>query len=244
MTAPPDISVILPTRGRPRQAEAMLRSLVETAARPERIELVLYVDLDDPASHDVDTQGLHTHRIIGPRKMMGVMTNECYAATTGEQIFLTNDDVRFLTPDWDLTFLDAVRRFPDGVAMVWGNDCHTGGPTHPVLPRALCEAMGGVCPGAYDRVFIDVHLHDIFAKLKTYGHDRMVYLPEVRIEHLHPDAGKAQADATARKRHLQADEMVYIHHEDQRRRLSFELAERIGRLQGTTQSQPFAARAA
>lgn len=224
MPADYEISVLLPTRGRARQCEEMLCTLAETSAEPDRIEIVLRVDRDDSESHDIDAAGMAVTRLIRPRAMMGVMTNECYRASRGRYIFLANDDVVFHTQAWDLRFREALAEFRDDIGFVWGNDGYTGGPTHPILTRTVCELMGGVCPNAYDRVFIDVHLHDLFQKLKQRGHDRLRFLPDVQIEHLHVDAGKSTGDATSAKSHLHDDEMIYIHYEDERCNLASDLA--------------------
>jgi hypothetical protein len=228
MTPHAEISVLLPTRGRPARAERMLRSLAETAADPGAIEIVLLADRDDPSSHAIDTRGLRTIRLIRRRSMMGVMTDVCYRASTGRHIMLANDDIVFRTLRWDESVRDDLARHTDGIALVWGNDEHTGGPTHPFLPRALCELMGGVCPTAYDRLFIDVHLFNIFRKLKTLGHDRMRFLPDVLIEHVQADAGKESSDATYVKLHARSDEIIYIHYEEERRRIAEDLSRHIG----------------
>ena len=44
----PTLSLIVPTRGRPRQLRRFLRSLAATVLRPSRVEVVLVVDADDP----------------------------------------------------------------------------------------------------------------------------------------------------------------------------------------------------
>ena len=242
MTPQAEISVLLPTRGRPARAERMLRSLAETAANPGAIEIVLLADRDDPSSHAIDTCGLRTIRLIRRRSMMGVMTDVCYRASTGCHIMLANDDIVFRTPGWDEVVLGALTRHDDGVALVWGNDDHTGGPTHPFLSRTLCELMGGVCPTAYDRLFIDVHLYNIFRKLKSLGHDRLQFLPEVMIEHVQADAGKESSDATYVKSHARSDEILYIHFEERRRQMAEDLSRHIEMYrQGSVSSRTSAA---
>jgi hypothetical protein len=222
-----EISVLLPTRGRPARAERMLRSLAETAADPDGIEIILLVDRDDAPSHAIDTAGLRTTRLIRRRTSMGVMTDVCYRASAGRHVMLANDDIVFRTPGWDAIVLDALIRHDDGVAFVWGNDDFTGGPTHPFLPRAACELMGGVCPTAYDRLFIDVHLYNVFRKLKALGHDRMYFLPDVLIDHVHADAGKETIDETYVKGHARNDEILYIHFEEERQRIAEDLSRHI-----------------
>jgi hypothetical protein len=227
MTPHAEISVLLPTRGRPARAERMLRSLAETAARREAIEIVMLVDRDDTASHAIDACGLQTTRLVRRRSTMGVMTDVCYRASSGRHVMLANDDIVFRTPGWDNVVLDALTRHDDGVAFVWGNDDFTGGPTHPFLSRTTCELMGGVCPTAYDRLFIDVHLYNVFRKLKALGHDRLQFLPEVLIDHIHADAGKETGDDTYFKSHARSDEILYIHFEEDRQRVAENLSRHI-----------------
>ncbi len=44
----PSISILLPTRGRPQEAERLLQSVVEISADPSRMEVIQYVDEDGP----------------------------------------------------------------------------------------------------------------------------------------------------------------------------------------------------
>ncbi|MCH7651437.1 MAG: hypothetical protein IIA63_09820, partial [Nitrospinae bacterium] len=44
--------------------------------------------------------------------------------------------------------------------------------------------------------FIDYHLMDIFKRLQVLGEDRVVYLKDTVIEHLHYRYGKSEVDAT------------------------------------------------
>jgi hypothetical protein len=46
-----DISLLVPTRGRPQLLQRLFDSLAETTSRLERIEIVLYIDDDDLPTH-------------------------------------------------------------------------------------------------------------------------------------------------------------------------------------------------
>ena len=48
--------------------------------------------------------------------------------------------------------------------------------------------------------FIDYHLMDIFKRLQVLGEDRVVYLKDTVIEHLHYRYGKSEVDATYQAR--------------------------------------------
>ncbi len=229
MSADGVISLVLPTRGRVALAQRMLQSVRTTARRPEAIQVVLYLDADDAASHALSCEGLVLDRIIGPGGRMGAITQASYAACRGDYIMLVNDDVIFRTPGWDARVRETFARFADGVGLAWGNDLFQGPvlPSHPILSRAACEVMGGVCPADYDRDSIDKHIFDIFRRLGERGHARAVYLPDVVVEHLHPEAGKGKVDETYRRRNPSLDEFVYLAWAEEREALAAALAAKI-----------------
>jgi hypothetical protein len=222
-----DISLILPTRKRTRRLTTMLRSVVERALCPQRIEAVLYVDFDDLESREFEFSDLAVRKIVGPRCSMGLMTRRCYEATRGRVVMLANDDVCFGTDRWDERVLSATLSWPDGLGLVWGNDGCTGAPAHPFLSRTTCDLLGSICPEIYLRWYIEVHIYDVFRRLKRFGHDRLCYLPDVLVEHLHVENGKAEADETYVNPHRGADELSYITWAEERQRLAVRLARRV-----------------
>lgn len=191
-------SILLPTRQRPAILKRCLESIAATAASPEAIECVLYVDEDDDSSLDVDQPGLVLRRIVGEHRSMGAMHQACYRASRGRYVMLAGDDIIFRTPGWDEQVLCSFARFPDDVAMAYGNDLIQGRnmSTAPILSRTVCELLDGPCPAQYPSEFIDTHILDQFTKLRYWGYDRIIYLDHVVFEHMHYVVGKAPFDAT------------------------------------------------
>ena len=219
----PSISILLPTRGRPEQAERLLQSVVEMSADPSRMEVILYVDEDDPASHGIQCEGLPINTIIGPRLPMGGLNTACYQRSTGNIIAPLNDDMVIRTPDWDRRIIEIHERFPDRVYLAYPNDLHSGEmfPSTPILSRTTCETLTHPFPEAYQGGFIDYHIMDIFKRLQVLGEDRMVYLGDVVIEHLHYQYGKSEADATYEQRGpLNVGDEVFIGLRDYRQESS------------------------
>ncbi len=198
----PSISILLPTRGRPEQAEWLLQSVVATASDPSRLEVVLYVDDDDPASHGIQCEGLSINTIIGPRRPMGGLNTACYQRSTGDIIVPLNDDMVIRTFGWDRRIAETHESFPDRVYLAYPNDLHAGEMlcSTPILSRKTCEVLTHPFPQVYQGGFIDYHLMDIFKRLQVLGEDRIVYLGNVVIEHLHYQYGKSEADATYEQR--------------------------------------------
>jgi hypothetical protein len=206
------ISLLLPTRGRPQLAHRFLRSVAEQSVFPQDVEIILYADEDDVASHGIDYPGLTIHRIIGPRQSMGSYNSDCLAASHGEIVVLANDDMVIGTTGWD----ERLRRLDDSIAdkiyLAYGNDLFKKGSlcTFPILSRRTCEVLQEPFPRAYGGAFIDYHLMDVFKRLEHAGYPRIFYLEDVIFEHLHYRTGKAEKDATYTLRGRFDDDMVFF----------------------------------
>ena len=191
----PLFSLIVPTRGRPAQLRRMLDSVAGTAAHPERIEVVLVVDDNDPRSLVTHSRLDVRHAIGPPNRTMGALNNAGFAVSSGRYVMLLNDDVIVRTAGWDATALACFQRFPDPFVLLHVNDTlmrdHLC--TFPLTSRAFYELCGEVCPAEYQRYRIDDHIEDVFNLLAVAGERRVVYLPDVVFEHdnatLHPEAG-------------------------------------------------------
>lgn len=194
----PDISFIVPTRGRVERLRAMLTSVVETASRPDLLEVVLVIDQDDVATKDFDFAGVEICKIVTPTGgTMGELNRTGYAASTGRYVMLMNDDVVVRTKGWDETALSCFRQFPDEIALVHVNDtifeqrlC-----TFPFVSRVFCDLMGEICPPVYRRYRIDDDIYNIFNLLAILGHRRITYLPDVVFEHGNKSEGKSGVQA-------------------------------------------------
>jgi glycosyl transferase family 2 len=214
-----DFSLLLPTRGRVHLVQRLFESVVATCRDARRLEIVLYVDEDDHESRQIVCSSLSLVKIVGqPRETMGRMNRACYDASHGRYVILMNDDAVFRTPGWDNRVLQAANDFPDGIALIYGNDLDQGEavPTFPILPRAVCDVLGGVCPPGYRNLHIESHLLDIFRQLARLGHDRIRYLDDVVFEHMHHAVGKASLDPTYVKNNHRADDLLFIALDDER----------------------------
>lgn len=191
----PRLSLIVPTRGRPAKLARMLESVAATAYHPERLEVVLVVDEDDPASLAQHPRLKVRNAVVPPGLSMGALNSAGYEASTGDFVMLLNDDVISRTPGWDAIALECFRRFPDPFALVHVNDTLVRDNlcVFPLVSRAFCEFAGGICPSSYTRYRIDDHIEDVFNLLAVLGERRIVYLPDVVFEHdnatHHPEAG-------------------------------------------------------
>jgi hypothetical protein len=236
----PSISLLLPTRERPGHVDRLFKALTATTAEIAQLEVVAYVDQDDPASHDIAHSPLRVETLIrSPGATMGAMIRTCYEASRGRYVMLINDDVVFRTPAWDVRVIDAFAEFPDDVALVYGNDLDQGRsrPTFPIVSRTVCEVIGTICPRGYWGLHIESHLFDIFRQLARLGSNRIVYLEDVVFEHTHYTSNRdPKLDATYRHRNKQNDDVLFISLDHERRRSAGRLHRFI--TSGATHGQP------
>lgn len=206
------ISLLLPTRGRPELARRFLQSVSEKSTCPQNVEVILYMDEDDTASHSIDYPGLTIHRIIGPRQTMGAYNSDCLARSQGEIIVLVNDDMIIRTQGWDERLRQLDASVPDKIYLAYGNDLFKKGDlcTFPILSRKTCQVLQEPYHRAYRGAFIDYHLMDIFKRLEHAGHARIFYQKDVVFEHLHYRTGKAAIDATYIARGRFDDDMLFV----------------------------------
>ena len=214
-----NISLLLPTRGRPRLVQRLFDSLVLTTSDLENLEVVLYVDEDDRESRDLSHSSLFLLKIVGlSGQTMGHMNRACYEASRGRYVMLINDDMIFRTPHWDTRVMTAFSSLPDEIALVYGNDLDQGDavPTFPIVSRTVCEVLGEICPRGYQNLHIESHLFDIFKQLRRLGYNRIRYLEDVIFEHMHPVVGKAQLGNSYQKKDPRGDDLLFIALDDER----------------------------
>ena len=189
MTA--DLLVIVPTRGRPHNAEALWQAWRDTSSGAA--DLLFAVDDDDPMlRHYQDVIGrmpgvlLH----VGPRLRMVGTLNAVAVANASKYRFLgfLGDDHRPRSTGWDQRFCECLS---GGTGIVYGNDLLQGEnmPTAVAMTSDIVTALGYMAPPSM------VHLCADLCWLE-WGKaiDRITYLPDVVIEHVHPALGKAPMD--------------------------------------------------
>lgn len=197
------ISVLVPSRGRPKQFLEMLNSLTATATHLRRIEVIARLDTDDPTAvmnypmaHDF--AHLNLKYLYGPRELLSECWNQCYREASGEILMHAGDDITFNTPGWDQRVRDEFAKIPDRIALVYGDDLSTNFPdlaTHGFVHRRWVETVGYFLPPLFSCDWNDVWISEV---AKSIG--RMVPMPDVIIEHQHHSFEKRERDQTDAER--------------------------------------------
>lgn len=205
------ISLLLPTRGRPELLRRFLESVLARSERPDRVEVVIYADADDPQSHGFRVEGLEVRTLIGPRVSMGGYNTACFEQSRGEIVVLGNDDVVIQTRGWDRKLREMHAAMQDGIYLAYPNDLFKGRglSAFPILSRKVCETLGRPFPTEYLGAFIDYHLLDIFKRLERRGHARLIYLEDIVFEHMHYRTGKGDFDEVYGKRDRFGDDDTF-----------------------------------
>lgn len=197
-------ALLCPTRGRPERAAEAARSAFQTAAKPERIEYLYYVDSDDPdlaayqsmvpiLADELAGLGGKVELTVGPPVGVLKAFNKLTESTDADVFMVATDDQIFVDADWDLRLDLETAKFSDGIYCMWFNDnwesknfC-----TAPIVSRVWIETLGYFLLPLFEHFFADAWIW-MLAKAV----DRAVYIPDILVEHRHWKSGKAEMDET------------------------------------------------
>lgn len=171
---------------------------MDTAQQKETIEFIYRLDNDDEASLGAKCIRKNNVKvIIGPRVILSSMWNEAAMLATSNILFQAGDDLVHRTPGWDQIVIAAMNQFPDGIALVHGDDLVHGQSfgTHCFISRAWMNILGYFVPGYFVSDYADLWLNEIANQL-----GRRVFCPNLITEHCHPCVGKAVIDETHQER--------------------------------------------
>jgi hypothetical protein len=190
MTA--DLMVIVPSRGRPQNIAALHDAWQSTTIGSA--QLLIAVDDDDPTLGDYEKvcadRGIDL--TVGPRLRMCPTLNKVASERAPHHfaIGFLGDDHRPRTVGWNQTYVDTLQGI--GTGIVYGNDLLRGEtlPTQVAMTADIVQALGYMVPPGIKHLWADNVWFDL-------GHaiDRIRYLPDVIVEHLHPVVGKGEWDA-------------------------------------------------
>ena len=116
------ISVIIPTRQRRNKFEKFVKSLYQNCNDTNHVELVVSIDEDDESYKGVDFLFDNVILILSKQGNLGYITRNAIEGSSGDIIFLCNDDVSVMTPDWDVIFRCQHNMYYDKTMIM--EECH------------------------------------------------------------------------------------------------------------------------
>lgn len=155
--------ISMATRGRPEQVVDTIKRSIVNWTHPETV-MQVQLDHDDPVPLDYLKDAK-----LGDRVLLNVQQREDTVAAkwnralsiAGDVYLCAADDDPYVTHGYDTKLLEAAKRFPDGIGMVYGhlaNMTFSGA----VAPTAgLCKKMGYIQPEYFPYWFCDHWTDDI-----------------------------------------------------------------------------------
>jgi len=187
-----ELLVIVPTYNRPQSVERTLEAFGKTCQKNTSVLFV--VDQTDPKLGEYvgkvrDFGG--DLLITETRGMINALNRGAdFAVERGHHnLAFFGDDHLPRTVGWDRRYLEVLNR--PGFQMVYGDDLLQGEvmPTQVALTSELIQELGWLAPPQFKHLCVDLVWLEIGKAL-----DRITYLPDVVIEHMHPANGKAEFD--------------------------------------------------
>jgi hypothetical protein len=182
---------LVPTRNRVENALGLLHTWYDTSTEDDS-GLLFVVGTEDPRLEEYRKKIPKEHLFVFPDR--GLVKALNYVApryvNEYESIGFMGDDHRPRNPGWDKRYLDALRA--SGPGYVYGNDLLMGEqlPTQVAISSSIIKALGFFGPPGFWHLYVDNTWRDMGA-----GLDRLIYLDDVVVEHMHPAAGKAEFDS-------------------------------------------------
>lgn len=201
--APDRLAVIVPTRGRPDNIRKVLAAWDFTNAW-DCADLVLAVDGDDPEIEgyceivrEPQRGNLLSVEHAAWLPMVEKLNRVAVALAVQPDgdgaysaIAFAGDDHLPRTIGWARRYLNVLGEL--GTGMVYGDDGYQGAKlsTEWAVTTDAVRALGRMVPAPVDHLYCDNSMMDLYG-----GAGALRHLPEVRIEHMHPAAGKSASDA-------------------------------------------------
>lgn len=185
-----DLTVYVPTRGRPGNALKLQEQFYKTVSLNSRIMFILSNDDDKVEEYS----GLHYSMRVSPERRgfteplnLGYLRDrrEVYSYALG----FMGDDHFPHTLGWDERVISELKNM--GAGLVYGNDKFQKEkiPTQIFMTADIPLELGFFTLPRLQHLYADNFWLDL-----GRGLGRIRYLPDVIIEHLHPGAGKAEHD--------------------------------------------------
>ena len=212
------ISILTPTRNRPDNCQRFIKSIYQTTKNIGNIELLFYVDSDDPSIGAYMSLQQHCYDEFPgfPRVQFNfgdpqsvcdswnLMAKDCM----GDVIIMGNDDLIYRTPNWDIKLIKELSTIKDNIYCAWVND-GINGERHcafPIISRKWVETLG-YCfapAGTFNFGYNDTWVYHIGILL-----GRLKYIPDILVEHMHFSKGKAEMDDTYARNRTQERGNLY-----------------------------------
>lgn len=205
-----DLTIFVPTRGRPMAARELQESFDLSCKGNTEVIFIISTN-DELFTTYLDLKAMRRIRkviIVTPEKRgMASPLNLGFNKWLSDPrqfpsyaVGFMGDDHRPRTLGWDVEYVRALtalsgrsrERSKPGVGMVYGNDLLQGEnlPTQIAMTTNIPTTLGRMVPTELSHLYTDTYWLELGKQL-----GKISYLPEVIVEHMHPGAGKSSIDS-------------------------------------------------
>ena len=188
------ISLIHPSRGRPKQSLATVTEWVKQSGT--EVEVVVGLDHDDKCLKEYEENYFLFACIFSDTPSVVNATNEAAKYASGDILVYLSDDFKCF-PDWDVAIEAEFAKY-SGPTLIKVDDClqkfNVPVLTIPIMNRELYNKLGYFFHPDFKSMFCDEHLY-----WKTMQLGALKFAPHLKFEHCHVSVGKAPDDETYRR---------------------------------------------
>jgi hypothetical protein len=160
----PEISVLIPSRGRAHKLARCLKAL----GRHENVEILIGTDDDDPSDYASVINGRGQHCPAPRPKTLGVCINDLAEKATGKLLFFLGDDYVIDAPDWPERVIRAAAKMPNQIGVLYPRCIfHPGFANLPIISRRMYESLGYYMSPFFPFWFIDTWWEEIGILLRA-----------------------------------------------------------------------------
>lgn len=202
-------SMLCPTRSRVKRLQLFVKSVHRTCADPSQVELLFYVDDDDP---QLDQYRIAVEKmkaaysafrtielVVGPPISVSRSWNVLAEKCSGNLLMMANDDQMYVDYGWDFYLDQRYGEREDEVFAMFFEDGQypPDGGDFPIVSRKWYETLGYFTPGIFEFWYNEAWIFDVANRLQ-----RIIRIPRILVDHLHYSEYKSVLDDTYKRHRL------------------------------------------
>lgn len=182
------ISLLCPTRGRPKLAKKMIDSALATAATD--IEILLYLNDNDPCLDEYRDTIDSKYIEVGQDRSPGYSWNLLSDKSKRDIHFLVGDDLWFITKNWDEMSVGYFDRVPDKLACIFPKHDMSEKNPHFMLHQNWKRVLGYFVPHQFHQWYVDTWTRNLARKVNRYIRMEDVHVSAINSKNLQDDTTK------------------------------------------------------
>lgn len=208
------IAILTPTRSRPAGLMRLYESIRTTISGKHHIIFAYYVDDDDEKLGEYKQLQFTHHANInvvpyyGERRIIARAFNHMAEHLRSNRLYFMNgaDDMVFDTPGWDHILRQKIVDHPYALYYFDDGIQHEALATFAIVSQHWISVMGYFFPEHIRHNYIDTYIYDVARRAGV-----TVYIPEVKLKHLHFTINNTLYDKTydQSQQHMAADAEAY-----------------------------------